>query len=406
MIFFKLAWRNLWRNKKRSFITIFSIAIAIFLSILMRSMQVGLNDNMIKNIVGSYVGYIQVHGKGYWEQQSLDNALKDDKQLIQKIQSVKGVKNVVKRIETFSLAAKDDFTKGVLIQGIEIEKEQTLSDWNQRLIEGELFDNSSQDIILAKGVAKYFKAKTGDTIIFIGQGYHGMSAAGKYNVCGIVDMKNPKLNNMSVFMPLKLTQDYLSASDMLTNIIINKTENTDDEKITNHIKNILNQNTYEIMNWREMLPDLQQTIVISDAKSLIMILILYMIITFGIFGTVLMMTQERIYEFGIMIAIGTKRIKLITTLIIETILLTLNGIAVGIILSYPIVLYYHYNPLKLPGDQAEVIEQYGFEAIIPFSNSLNIPFTQGIIIFCISLIIALYPTLVIWKLKPLKALKR
>jgi ABC-type lipoprotein release transport system permease subunit len=196
----KLAWRNLWRNKKRSIITISSITIAVFLAVFMRSMQLGAYQNMIKNVVGSYVGYVQIHAIGYWDEQTLDNALTVTPDLLNTVESENGVENVLERIESFALGSANDETKGVMIQGIDIEKEQQMVDWNKRLVKGQLFSKNDRDIILAKGVAKFFKVNVGDTIIFIGQGYHGMSAAGKFKICGIVDMKSPKINNMSVFI--------------------------------------------------------------------------------------------------------------------------------------------------------------------------------------------------------------
>ncbi len=402
----KLAWRNLWRNKKRSIITISSITIAVFLAVFMRTMQLGMYSNMIKNVVGSYVGYVQVHANGYWDEQTLDNALTVTPELLTDINSVNGVENTLQRIESFALGSVGEDTKGVLIQGIEMEKEQQMVNWNNRLIKGRLFDENSQAILLAKGVAKFFKVGVGDTIVFIGQGYHGMSAAGKYKVCGIVDMKNPKINNLSVFMPLKLVQDFLSADGVVTQLVINKSDKADEDKIAQQLKQKLDANQYEVMDWKQMLPELEQTILADSVGGLLMVFILYMIITFGIFGTVLMMTQERTFELGIMLAIGMKRIKLIITLIYETIILTLLGILLGVALVMPLVYYFHVNPLQLGGDQAQVMENFGFESSIPFLFNFDVPFTHGLIIFVISLIITLYPSIKIWKMNPIKAMKR
>jgi len=402
----KLAWRNLWRNKKRSIITITSIAIAVFLAVFMRSMQLGMYDNMINNVVGSYSGYVQVHTKGFWEEQNLDNVLELTPELQAKIEKTEGVKNLIPRLQTFSLASSEELSKGVFIQGVDIEKEQLLVDWNNRLIDGSLFVAGKEDIILAKGVARYFKKEVGDTIVFIGQGYHGMSAAGKYRICGIVDMKNPKINNLSVFMPLPSAQYYLSAPDLITNLVIDKEKSTTTESLVANLENNLDLQQLEIMSWKEMLPELEQTIVADSVGGLIMVFILYMIITFGIFGTVLMMTQERIYELGVMVSIGMKKLKLIWILIIETLVLTTVGIITGALLVAPFVFYYNANPLTLGGDQAQVMEKFGFESTVPFITDFSIPLTHGIIIFVISLIIALYPAITVWRLNPIKAMKR
>ena len=401
----RLAWRNIWRNKKRSIITITAIVIAVFLAILMRSMQLGMYDNMIQNVVGSYTGHVQVHSNGFWEEQTIDNAFVYNNSLIQKIKKTEDVAGTTKRIQSGCLSSYGDLSKFVFVTGIEPKKEQLLTDWNKRLIDGQLVQTNSNSVNVGKGIAKYYNLKIGDTLIFIGQGYHGMQAVGAYPVSGILDMKNPNLNNTSVFMSLPKAQDFLSANNLMTHLVINKKQYSEEADIVATIKKQLNQD-YEIMSWQEMMPEIETIIQADSAGGLIMIFILYMIITFGIFGTVLMMTQERKYEFGVVISIGMKKTKLMVAMVYETIFLSAIGILLGIVLSRPIVLYFYNNPLEFPSDQVEMMENQGFEAVIPFMSSYDIPITHGLIIFFISLIICFYPILTIYKLNPIKAMKR
>ena len=382
----KIAWRNIWRNKRRSIITISAIVIAVFLAIIMRSMQLGMYDNMIQNIVGSYSGHIQIHSNGYWEEQTIDNAFKYNDSLIEKIEAKKGVDHTTKRIQSGCLSSFKDLSKFVFVNGIEPEKEQLMTDWNKRLVEGKLLTLNSNSVNIGKGIAKYYDLKVGDTLIFVGQGYHGMQAVGAFPVCGIIDMKNPNLNNVSVFMSLPTAQDFLSANDLMTHLIINKKKYSDEKDIVSSLSKNLKEE-YEMMTWQEMMPEIEQVIKADSAGGLVMIFILYMIITFGIFGTVLMMTQERKYEFGVVVSIGMKKIKLMISMVYETIFLTSIGVLTGVFLSRPLVLYFYNNPLEFPSEQAEVMENQGFENIIPFMSSYDIPITHGLIIFFISLFI-------------------
>lgn len=405
MVLIKLAWRNIWRNKKRSIITIMAIVIAVFLAIVMRSMQLGMYDNMIHNVVGSYSGHVQIHSNGFWEEQTIDNAFGYNDSLIQKIENNKDVFNTTKRIQSGCLSSFDDLSKFVLVTGIEPEREQLMTDWNKRLVDGHLLVAESKAINIGKGVAKYYNIEIGDTLIFIGQGYHGIQAVGAFPVCGVLDMKNPNLNNTSVFMSLSTAQDFLSANDLMTHLVINKKEYSEEADIVAAISQGLNEN-YEIMAWQEMMPEIETIIQADSAGGLIMIFILYMIITFGIFGTVLMMTQERKYEFGVVVSIGMKKVKLMISMVYETVFLTSLGVLLGVALSRPIVLYFYNNPLEFPSDQVEMMENQGFEAVVPFMSSYDIPITHGLIIFFISLAISIYPILTIYKLSPVKAIKR
>ena len=399
----KLAWRNIWRNKKRSLITISAIFIAVFLCIILRGLQLGMYDNMINNVVGSYSGYIQIHSKGFWDEQIVDNSFSADKDFLNEIESIDGVSNTLQRIQSGSLASLSDLSKFVFVTGIEPSKESSLTNWEKRLIKGQLLKEESKSLNVGKGVAKYFDLKIGDTLVLLGQGYHGMQAAGAYPVSGILDLKNPTLNKITVFMTLSNAQDFLSAQNMITHLILNKKENKDEDAIALDIKNLINDEVYEVMTWREMIPELEQTIKADSAGGLIMVFILYMIVTFGIFGTVLMMTQERKYEFGVLISIGMKKIRLIKTMIYETVLLASVGAILGIALSRPVIIF--LSPIKFPKEQAQMFENLGFEAVIPLMNTYDIPLTHGFIIFFISLIVCLYPLSVIIKLDPIKAMK-
>ena len=401
----KLAWRNIWRNKKRSLITITAILIAVFLAIMMRSMQLGMYDNMIQNVVGSYSGHVQIHNEGYWDEQTIDNTFTDNDSLNQSIEHRKDVSVVTKRVQSGCLSSFNDQSKFVFVTGIELEKEQRMTDWNKRLLEGELLKEENNAINIGKGIAKYYNLKVGDTMVFIGQGYHGMQAVGAFPVGGILDMKNPNLNSVSVFMPLSTAQEFLSAKGMLSQLIISKAAYGDEDALSNSLKERLGE-TYEVMTWREMMPELEQIIQADSAGGLVMIFILYMIITFGIFGTVLMMTQERKYEFGVVVSIGMKKLKLMITMVYETLFLTSIGVLAGILCSRPIVLYYHNNPFRFPEEQVKMIENQGFEAIIPFMSTYDIPITHGLTIFFISLLICIYPIITIYKLNPIKAMKR
>ena len=401
----KLAWRNIWRNKKRSIITITAIVVAVFLSLFMRSLQLGMYDNMIRNVVGSFSGYIQVHSRGYWDEKIIDNAFEANDETLNKVKEISGVSNVIQRIQSGSLSSYKDLSKFVFITGIEPEKEKLLANWEKRLLEGELLTAESKGVNIGKGIANFFGLSVGDTLVFIGQGYHGMQAVGAYPISGVLEMKNPKLNNISVFMTLPIAQEFLSAENLITHLVIDKKEYEDETGMAIQLSSTLNDD-FEVMTWQEMMPELEQTIQADSAGGLIMIFILYMIITFGIFGTVLMMTQERKYEFGVVVSIGMKKINLMLTMIYETLFLSSFGVLLGIILSRPLILYYHYYPLRFPEKQAAVMEKFGFEAIIPFMSTYDIPLTHGLIIFCVSAVISIYPAITILRLNPIKAMKR
>ena len=387
---FKIAWRNIYRNKKRSLITITSIFAALFLIIFMRALQFGFYDNLIKTVVESYAGYVEVHAKGFWDNQNLENSMVVDNELIKNIESVNGVENTVERLQSFSLISTGEKTRGGVINGVVIEDEQKITDWNKNIIDGS-FQLERNEIIIAKGIAEYFDLQIGDSLILYGQGYRGMMAAGKYPVKGIIDLKNPNLNKLGIFMTLESARDYVSSDNISTHIIIDKRQYYSEDKILNDLESILSSD-YEVMTWKETLPEIEQTITADSAGGLIMAFILYIIVVFGMFGTVLMMTEERKYEFGVLISIGMSRIRLFSIILVETVILSMIGVVLAILVTYPISYYFYLNPINivtLMGEGADVmIEEFGFDPVVPFSISLDIPFSHALIIFTFSLLIS------------------
>ena len=403
----KIAWRNIYRNKKRSLITITSIFAALFLIILMRALQFGFYDKLIETVVESYAGYVEVHADGFWDNQNLDNSMEVDQRLINDIKSVEGVDNIVQRLQTFSLISMGNKTKGGVINGINISDEQKITDWNKKMISG-TFKIGKNEIIIGKGIAEYFDIKENDTLILYGQGYRGMMAAGKYPVKGVIDLKNPDLNKLGVFMNIETARNYVSSDEISTHIIVDKKQYYDEEKIANDLTQVLSKD-YEIMTWKETLPEIEQTITADNAGGLIMAFILYIIVVFGMFGTVLMMTEERKYEFGVLISLGMSRARLFGIIFIETIILSMIGVFIAIIITYPITFYYNLNPIDmatLMGEGADqMMEEMGFSPIAPMSIEWDIPLTHALVIFISSLLISIYPAIKISKLNPVKSMK-
>jgi len=404
---FKIAWRNIYRNRKRSLITITSIFAALFLIILMRALQFGFYDNIIKTVVESYAGYVEIHADGYWDNQSLDNSMEVDQKLINDINSVEGVENIVQRLQTFSLISMGEKTKGGVINGVDISDEQKITDWNKKMVSGS-FDLGENEIIVGKGIAEYFDIRENDTLILYGQGYRGMMAAGKYPVKGVIDLKNPDLNKLGIFMTIESARNYVSSEEISTHIIIDKEQYYDEEKIVKDLSQILSKD-YEIMTWKQTLPEIEQTITADSAGGLIMAFILYIIVVFGMFGTVLMMTEERKYEFGVLISIGMSRIRLFGIILIETIILSMMGVLLAIILTYPISYYFNLNPINmaaLMGEGADqMMEDLGFSPLAPMSISWDIPLSHALVIFIFSLLISIYPAIKILNLNPVKSMK-
>lgn len=401
---FKMAWRNIWRNRRRTFITAASILFAVLFASFMDSLQRGAWDNMINNVVNYYFGYVQVHQDGYWEEQSIDKAfpLADS---LEQIGGVEGVEAVLPRLESFALAAAGETTSGVLVAGILPDVENRMTDLENRLVEGEYLAEGDEAVLVASGVAEKLGLSLGDTLVLISQGYRGVNAAGKYPIKGIAKFGSPDLNKQMVYLPLPAAQYFYGAPGLATSLALKLGGQEDIKPVVAALRTQLDTSAYEVMDWEELLPDLVQARELDTAGNVIVYFILYMIIAFGIFGTILMMSKEREYEFGVLISIGLQRWQLAFSVWIEVILLGVLGAVSGILLSMPIVYYFKVNPIRFGGEMASSLEKFGFEPIFPATFDLQIFLTQALYVFILTAVLALYPIFKIRKLQPVQAMR-
>jgi ABC-type lipoprotein release transport system permease subunit len=398
----KLAWRNIFRNKRRSIITISSIIFAVVFSVTMRSLQHGAYDNLLKNIVGNYLGYIQIHYKGFWEEKTIDNSF-----YIEDLDSLKAnptIAYINHRIEGFALASHEKESKPVVILGINPSKESEHNQIKNSLIGGSFLSNNNNGLLIGKGLQKIMNINIGDSLIFLSQGFQGSIASGIYPVLGIVDLKTPDLNRRTVIMNLGNAQDFFGIDNMATSAVIGP-KNDEWEKAEKSILTQLDSSQFEIMNWQQMLPELKQLIDVDRAGGTFVLIILYSILTFSLFGTVLMLAEERNFEFGVLVAIGMRKSIITRIALYETLIMSVVGVILGLICVIPVVTYFHFYPINLSGQMQEVVEQFGFEAIIPTSLNPWISITQALIVFSITIFVNLYTLIKIKNIQPTKAMR-
>jgi ABC-type lipoprotein release transport system permease subunit len=155
MNYIRLAWRNIWRNKRRTVLTAASIFMAVFLALLVRSIQTGWFDNLINVVTESYTGHIQIHKKGYWDDKDINNSMYCNDSLLRVIQSVDNVTHVVPRLEYFALSSFKQQTKGVLLIGTDPGREDNLTHLSRKIIQGKYLDNTHNGILVAQRLASF-----------------------------------------------------------------------------------------------------------------------------------------------------------------------------------------------------------------------------------------------------------
>ncbi|HTX88684.1 MAG TPA: FtsX-like permease family protein [Bacteroidales bacterium] len=401
----KLAWRNIWRNKRRTLITTASVFLAVFLALIMRSMQLGSYAYIIYSIVHSYTGYIQVHREGYWKDKDINLSFPFDEGFSRRIQQNPNISAIVPRLESGALVSAGMHTKGALVVGTVPSAETEMTGIRKHLIHGRFLLDQDNGVLVAEKLANYLGIRPNDTLALIGQGYHGGEVAARFPVAGIVRLNSPDLNSQLIYLSLPACQSFYGAGNQVTSVALVLRDPQQIHKTVRVLKNMLDPSKFEVMTWDEMMTGVLSLINADSASGLIMLGILYLVVGFGIFGTILMMTNERIREFGIMISIGTRKTKVLTLILAESFLIGFLGLATGIASSIPIILYYHLHPIYLTGDSARSMEGMGFESLLCFQPPGFYFLNNAFVILGIILLAALYPVRKILSMRPVNAMK-
>jgi len=359
---------------------------------------------MIGNAVKLSTGYLQIQGNGYWENKSIDKAFISSDSLLNLVTDFENVESVTPRLESFALASSGKHTKGTVVIATIPELEDDLNKLSEKLISGEYFSENDNEVLVAEKLAGYLQVNVGDTLVLLGQGYHGVTAAGKFRVKGIIKFPIPQLNNQLIYIPLKAGQNFYSAYNLTTTYSIMISNPKELETTTSLLRNKLSDE-YTVMDWMELNKEMVQAIKSDDIGGQIMLGILYMVIGFGMFGTIMMMTMERRKEFAVMVAVGMQKSKLFLIVLYETIMIGIVALIVALIISYPVLLYYFYNPIPLEGELAEAMEMFGAEPIMPFSLDADIFINQTVAIIVIAFIASMYPLIKILRFNVLKSLR-
>jgi putative ABC transport system permease protein len=396
----KLAWRNIWRNKRRSLISIASVLFAVFFASSFESMERGSYERMVKNMLKMQTGYIQIQDVYYQEEQSIDNILLYDDEIKNILNGFDDeIDYVVPRLESFALIASEKNTRGAMIIGIIPEKENQMNSWSDKIIEGKSFNKNDNGIIIGKGLSEILKLEIGDSLIIIGQGFQGVNASGIFPIQGIIDLIIPEMNNTFIYMSLETAQWLYGAENRLSSLIVMPKDPDNTIMLADNIDKRLDSEWFNVLTWEEMLQDFLRMMEFSVVTSKMIGLILFIIIGFGLFATVLTMMLERIKEFTMLISLGMKRSQLAIICMLETFFISIIGVISGLIVSIPILTILHYYPIKLTGETANTLMEYGFEPIMPTSIHPDIFITQSLVVIVISFIVGIFPIYKTYKLK-------
>ncbi|MBU1097448.1 MAG: ABC transporter permease [Bacteroidetes bacterium] len=406
-LLFKLAWRNIWRNKRRSYITLAAIIFATFATIAMRGIQLGTYGVNIKNAVEMFTGYLQIQRIGYQENPSLNLAFSLEDSLQNILETNDKIISFTPRVYAAGLISYKDNSYGSAIFGIDPSKEKKTSKIMDKLKNGYFFtSDTSLEIVIGEKLLNNLKVNIGETVVILAQAFDGSLGNLKFKITGTVKTGSPELDNMAVFMSIRTSQELLALyGNRIHSIAIKLNSLENMGEVQDSLKSNIKSKNLAVLNWEEVMPDLKQSIDLDNISGLLMLIILIIIVAFGILNTVLMSVTERFNEFGVTLSIGMPQIKLVLLVLIETVFIAIIGIIIGDILGYAINNYFYFNPIEFGSEFAYIYEEYGFLPVMQSSINPYIIVNNTILVLTISVIACLYPMYKVYRLEPLKGIR-
>ncbi|GLP95967.1 ABC transporter permease [Paraferrimonas sedimenticola] len=399
----KLAWRNLWRQKRRTLLTASALALALVLSLFVRSLQEGTYASYIDNAARFYSGLIQLQHPEFGDSQSIDDLMPGDEAFIAVAQNHPNISNVLPRIESFALAAAGDKSKGAMVLGVEPQLENQYSGIADKVIDGRYLDGGENQVLLGESLARFFEIEVGDEIVLYGQGYRGQTAAGLYKVQGILRFPMPQLDSMLIYMPLAQAQALYSTENQVTNWLLHTKDLTQLAQTHSELQSAY-PNT-NVRDWQDLSPEMAQQISLDKVTGVFMIYLLYGVVGFGLFATLLMMTLERQREFSVMLATGMLRTRLLKLIGIESLFIAGLGVLIGLAVASPILAYFYFNPITMTGENAEMMLEMGFKPVLPMQLSADLFINQVIIVLVLLALCLIYPMWRAYRLNLVSGLK-
>ncbi|MCD4772923.1 MAG: FtsX-like permease family protein [Bacteroidales bacterium] len=405
-----ISWRNVWRNKIRSLAIILAVTIGLFGGIFTYAFMIGMSVQRTNAAIEYEVSNIQIHNPKFFLNEEINYTIDNPNKLITVIEKTPGVKAACKRIKCPGMASTSVTGTGIVINGINPEKEKLVSKLYTKLIAGKYFEKGDKiPVVVGQKLAKKLKAKVGSKIVITVANVKGVITYGAYIVIGIYKTGNDIFDEANIFVESKGFSKLIGFDKSKTSeiaIILNN--NDDTKKVTDALQvnfiNEINKGKITIQTWEQMQPALNAMTSMMDIMSYIFLIIILIALAFGIVNTMLMIVMERVRELGMLMAIGMNHKKIFSMIMLETIFLSIIGGVFGIVISIFIVNYFNIHGLNL-AVVGEGFNSMGYSSIV-YLQADNLFYIEAAILVIITAIISsIYPALKALKLKPADAVR-
>jgi putative ABC transport system permease protein len=400
----QLAWRNVSRNRRRSAITVLSIAIGLAAMTFLWGFIDGMNRQMIENSTRYFAGDMQVHLKGYHDDPTLDLTITEADPVLRVVRGEPGVAAASVRLEGKALASHGDKSRGVVLTGIAPRDEMKVSALFNAVVDGERIAAGSTGVLIGEKLAEALKVTTGGELVLVGQAYDGSIASDRYRVRGVFRTNLDDLDGYLVVLPIDAAREFYVAPLGATALALRLVDRDAFERVRASLAASLGER-YEVLGWPRLLPMVSVSVRFHEVVGYVVLLVFFVVVAAAVVNPVLMGVLERTREFGIMLAVGIGRERLLRLVLVEAMLLGVFGLVLGNALGIALTGIFGRIGINLSAFSQGLRIMPGLENII--YPVLRIPrsLTVSVIVFAMSCATALYPATKAALLEPVEAIR-
>ena len=402
----KMAYLNMWRRKSRSLVVMMMVAVSITGLLLMQGIYDGMIDQMVDNSIRSDSGQISIYGKGH----RLSKSLKDNIQDFEAVEAVlaqkKEIRSFITRIKHEGLVATARHSQGAVFIGTRLEDEQRHANLSKYLVEGEYsFGKRGRGAIIGNELANKLKVKIGKKIIITAQNSQNELASLALRVKGIVKTGDMNIDKTGVMLDYDRLKGMLALTDQATQISVNLLDKKKVDTFAPALQEELKDKNVEVFSWKKLFPLWDQMDDIMMAFNAISYGLVFVVASIGIFGVILVSVLERVREFGIMLAIGSSFASIRKLIILESMLLGLFGLAVGMIVGGIWLAYLTVYGIDLSA-YSEGLALWGVNTTMYATIKASYFFQAFVSVFFATFFAALWPIRILKKLHPIEAINQ
>ncbi len=399
----KVAWRNIWRNKTRSLVVIFAIALGLWAGTFATAFVYGMMEGKVNTVIEYEISHLQFHHPKFRDEMVAKHYIENTEEITKDLRADEEVENFSSRLVVMGMVGSANKNGSAKIVGINTQKEAEVTQLNTRLVEGKYFEGVKRNpVMISERFAEKYKLKLRNKLVITLQDLDGEITAAAFRIVGIYKTGNGVFDDLNVFVRENDLRKLIKLEEGKVHeiaVLLKDYEKADPKASALDKK----YDSVQVKPWLDLSPGMRYIMEMIDMYLYIILGIILVALLFSIVNTMLMAVLERVREIGMLMAIGMVKFKVFSMIMLETIMMCIIGAPLGILLSALFINYFGKNGIHLTTD---VYEDMGFSSSIYPNLDPSKYIDVTIMVLVMAILAAIYPAIKALSLKPVEAIRK